>query len=351
MRLLLILVSFALTASSAELNLLIGTHAEGGSEGAYSVTFDDEKGSFTSLKLISNYPGTGIVHSGEAGVYYSSGGSDEGGVLKSFLNGKETGIVKGFPNQPCYISTDKTANFAFTANIKGNSISSFSLNKDGSLNKLVQTLEIKPLGKKFAAHCVIPSPDNKFLFVADIAGRRMCRVLFNVEDGSLKYDGDVRSKNFIGPRHLIFGPEGKFAYLMNQMGGAVSVFKYKNGDMSEIQHISSLPKYFKGKNHSAEILIHPNGKFLYCSNRGPNSLSLFKRNLANGKLELVEVVASGGESPWSFSLTPNGKYLLCSNKNSANIAVFTINQEDGSLSASGIELKVPAPVSVEFVNK
>ena len=353
MKLFFILTFLTFGAYSADLKLLIGTHEVEGAEGAYSANFNPETGQLSSVELFTPRPGVVIVRAGEKGNYYTAGGKTELGTIKSFKNGKLTGEIKGFPKGPCYISLDKTTRFVFTANIGGDSVSSFALKEDGSLDKLVQSLEVKPIGKAFRAHSVIISPDNKYLFVADIAGKRIVRIKFNQENGRMKYDGDVTSKNFIGPRHFIFGPLGKYGYLMNQMGGAVTVFEYhtENGALKEIQHISALAKDFKGKNHSAEILIHPSGKFLYCSNRGPNTLTLFKRDMNKGTLEFVETVASGGESPWSFAVSPNGKHLACSNRNSNNVVVFDVNLETGKLKQTDVKIEVTAPSSVNFLEK
>ena len=349
---LFLLITFAVLSTFAvEPKLLIGTHDDSGSEGAYISTFDVKSGKLGKAKLFTPRPGVVIVKAGEKGAYYSAGGKKDIGYIKSFKNGKLTGEVKGFPKGPCYVSLDKTARYVFTSNIGGNSVSSFALNEDGSLKKLVQSLEVPASAKAFKAHSVNISPDNKYLFIADIAGRRICRVKFNESDGTMKYDGDVTSKNFVGPRHFIFGPLGKFGYLMNQMGGAVTVFEYQgeNGALKEIQHISALPKDFTGKNHSAEILIHPNGKFLYCSNRGPNTVTLFKRDMEKGTLEFVEVVASGGDSPWSFAVSPDGNFLACSNRKSNNVVVFKLDQENGRLKKTDIKISVPAPSSLNFL--
>lgn len=349
---LFLLMTFALFSTSAEeLKLLIGTHDDSGSRGAYAAAFDSKTGILGEAELFTPRPGVVIVRAGEKGVYYSAGAKKDESYIKSFKKDRLTGEVKGFPMGPCYISLDKSGRFVFTANISGGSVSSFSLNEDGSLNKLVQSLEIAASGKAFKAHSVNISPDNKYLFVADIAGRRICRVKFNAADGTMIHDGDVTSKNFAGPRHFIFGPQGKFAYLMNQMGGAVTVFEYSSekGDLKEIQHISALPAGFKGNNHSAEILIHPDGRFLYCSNRGPNTVTLFKRDPEKGTLEFVEAVSSAGDSPWSFAVSPDGNFLACSNRKSNNVVVFSVNPKDGRLQKTDISISVPAPSSLNFL--
>lgn len=334
---------------STGLQLVIGT----GSDGVYAARFNSENGSLSKASPLFPKPGTVIVKSADKGLLYTAGNNEGHGVLKSFLENKKTGEIRNLPKEPCYISLDKTLRFVLTANIRGNSISSFSLKKDGTLDKLIQSLEIKTPNKGFAPHCVIPSPDNKYLFVADIGGRRICRVKFNENDGSMIHEGDTTSKNFNGPRHMVFGLEGKFLYLINQMGGAVTVFKYvsKNGSLQEIQHISSLPKKFSGNNHSAELRMHPSGDFLYCTNRGPDSICLFKRDKKDGTLKFIETVSSGGKTPVSFIISPDGKHLLCANLRSSNIALFNINLNSGSLTASNIKIPIPTPISLTFISK
>ena len=337
------------SVNPAEIQLVIGT----GSEGVYSARFNSENGSLNKASPLLSKPGTVLVTPSDRGLLYTAGGTKDGGVLKSFLGNKKTGEIRNFPKDPCYITLDKTLRFAFTANIRGKSISSFSLSKDGSLDKLIQNLEIKTPPKGFAPHCVIPSPDNKYLFVADIGGSRICRVKFNKKDGSMIYDGDTVSKNFNGPRHMVFGIEGKFLYLLNQMGGAVTVFKYvsKDGSLHEVQHISSLPEKFSGNNHSADIRMHPSGDFLYCTNRGPDNICLFKRDRNDGTLKFIETVSSGGKTPVSLIISPDGKHLLCSNIQSNNISLFKLNLKSGVLTPSGVEIPVPSPVSLSFIIK
>ena len=332
---------------STDIQLLVGT----GSEGVYSARFDIESGSLSEATPLLAKPGTVLVKSAEGSLLYTAGNTEGRGVIKSFLKNKMTGEIRGFPKDPCYISLDKNSKFAFTANIRGKSISSFSLNHDGSLNKLVQNLEVKTPNKGFAPHSVIPSPDNKYLFIADIGGKRICRIKFNKKNGSLIYEGDVTSKNFNGPRHMTFGPRGEFLYLLNQMGGAVTVFKYVsgNGSLEEVQHISSLPKSFSGNNHSADLQIHPSGNFLYCTNRGPDNICLFKRDKKDGTLKFIETVSSGGINPVSLIISNDGKFLLCSNHKSNNIALFDIDLKSGSLTFNK-ETSVPGPVSLSFRN-
>lgn len=328
------------------IQVVIGT----GSEGVYSARFNTENGSLSKATLLFQKPGTVLVKASRRGLLYSAGNTKEGGILKSFLENKKTGEIRDLPKDPCYIALDKSLKFAITANIHGNSISSFLLKEDGSLDKLVQNLEIKTPQKGFAPHCVIPSPDNKYLFVADIGGGRICRVNFNEDDGTMIYDGDISSNNFNGPRHMIFGPEGKFLYLLNQMGGAVTVFKYESqdGHLQEIQHISCLAKNFQGNNHSAEIAIHPSGDFLYCTNRGPDNICLFKRDKGNGTLKFIETVSSGGKTPVSFIISPDGKYLLSCNIQSNNLSRFSIDLKNGIITEFGEKVSVPSPVSLSF---
>lgn len=350
MRIFLITFLLIFCGYAEEITLLIGTHDEAKSEGLYKIKFDVKSLKLSKPELVEKTPGTTVVRTFGNGWFYSAGGSEKGGVLKSYDQFEKNSEIDSFPKQPCYISLDKSGRFLFTANIRGDSISSFKLNNNGVVKTKVQDLVIKPLGKAFRPHSVIPSPDNKFLFVADIAGRRICRVAFDSISGQMKYDGDIASKNFIGPRHITFDQEGKHFYVMNQMGGAVTCFEYSpNGELKETQHISSLPEDFSGKNHSADIRIHPTGKFLYCSNRGPDSLTLFNRNLLSGKLEFVEIVSSAGKAPWSFVICSRGKFLFCTNKMSNNVVVFEIDQVSGRLSKTAVEMKVPAPVSIEIV--
>ncbi|HKL31970.1 MAG TPA: beta-propeller fold lactonase family protein, partial [Tangfeifania sp.] len=152
------------------------------------------------------------------------------------------------------------------------------------------------------------------------------------------------------PRHFDFHPNGNIIYVINELNSTITVFQNENDAWKKVQSVSTIPPGFSEDNYCADIHVSSNGKFLYGSNRGHNSISVFKIDAESKKLELITIVPSEGKWPRNFTLTKNGKYMLVANQNSNNIAVFRINHETGIPVFTGNELKIPAPVCLEFLN-
>ena len=332
-----------------DLKMVVGTHVKDGTKGVYFYNFNEKSGDFSKrLKVLDIY-GSSVVSSKAVNKYiFTCGAGTERNQLTSVNLQNYT--IKQFSSEgdkPCYVSVSPNNKFVFTANIVGSSVTSFGLNKSTGELQFISKVVIPPKGKAFKPHAAVPSPDGRFLFVPDIAGTRINKISIS-SDGKLRHSKDINSKNFKGPRHFRFDLEGKTAYLVNQTGEAVTIFRYhaENGELEEIGHEQSLPDdQLNINNHISEIKIHPSGKFVYVANRGHDSLTLYHRNKENGLLKFVECTASEGNAPWSFDITPNGKFILCSNNKTGNIAVFTVDQQTGKLKFTGEELKINRPIS------
>jgi 6-phosphogluconolactonase len=155
----------------------------------------------------------------------------------------------------------------------------------------------------------------------------------------------------LGPRHFAFGHGAKFAYAVCEMGSSVAVFSYDaaKGSLTPIQTISNLPDDFKGEDNSAEIEVDRSGRFLYASNRGNDSITVFAIDPAKGTLTKVEVVPTQGKTPRNFALDPTGKYLIAANQDSNTMVVFSVDQKDGRLKPAGQTIDTPTPVAILFV--
>jgi 6-phosphogluconolactonase len=154
-----------------------------------------------------------------------------------------------------------------------------------------------------------------------------------------------------GPRHFVLRPDGKFAYVVAEMGHTVTVFSNdaSTGKLQPIQTVTTLPKDFTGRNDDAEIRIHPTGKFLYASNRGDDSIAIYAIDQAKGTLTQIAITHTGGKEPRNFEIDPTGKLLFAANQKSDNIVVFRIDQKTGLLTPTGKVLEVGSPVSVKFL--
>jgi len=161
----------------------------------------------------------------------------------------------------------------------------------------------------------------------------------------------VKIKPGSGPRHLVFSPDRKFVYVVNELGSTVTALSYRaeRGAFREIGTVSTLPRDFSGENDTAEIAVDPTGKFLYASNRGHDSIAMFAMDPAKGTLTPAGQVSTKGKTPRNFAIDPTGEYLLAANQYSDSIVVFRMDRKTGGLTATGQEVKVPAPVCIVFV--
>ena len=203
------------------------------------------------------------------------------------------------------------------------------------------------------AHSIDLSPDNRFALVADLGLDEVRVYRFDARKGSLvaNQPAFARLHPGTGPRHLAFHPSGKFVYVINELASTVSTLSYnaRAGSLYELQTISTLPKDFTGENDTAEIRVHPSGRFLYGSNRGHDSIALFAVDPGKGTLTFVEAVSTQGKTPRHFEIDPSGRYLFAANQNSGTVVIFRIHTSTGRLASIGQTLQVASPVCVKFV--
>jgi 6-phosphogluconolactonase len=203
------------------------------------------------------------------------------------------------------------------------------------------------------AHSINLSPDNRFAIAADLGLDELLVYRFDPKTASLAPSDPpfVKLAPGSGPRHFAFHTGGKFAYAISEMKNTVTVFSWdaSRAAFSEVQMISTLPSDFKGQSYTAEVQVHPSGRFLYGSNRGHDSIAVFAVDGATGRLALQELVPTQGKFPRNFGIDPTGSWLFAANQRTNNIVVFRINTKNGSLSPAGKTFEVGAPVCVKFV--
>jgi 6-phosphogluconolactonase len=267
----------------------------------------------------------------------------------------------------CYLSIDKTGRYLMFANFGSSSVTVFRIKEDGSVGE--QTAFMKHVGSgkdpafqsKAHPHSIDVSPDNKFAIVSDLGVDKLFIYKFNDATGALSPDQApvVPAESGGGPRHFTFDSAGKFGYSLHEMSGFVTVLAWDsaNGSFTKVQEAKSLQPDFVGANDSAEIAIHPNGKFLYESNRrfrgpdmwGPDSIGVFAIDQEKGTLTEIEQVPPGGTMPRVFAIDPTGSYLFAANELTGNVAIFKIDSGTGRLSPTRTDLKIDVPVSIVFL--
>ena len=358
-------------SDSGDYLVYVGTYTRNLSKGIYAYRFHASTGKVDEIGLAAEMvnPSFLTVHPNHRYLYaVSEFGGNKGqrtGSVSAFSIDAKTAkltllnTVSSKGGGPCYVTVDDTGKYVLIANYNTGSVAAFAIQPNGGLGEATAFIQHTGSGTNPKrqrgphAHCIVMSPDNRFAVAADLGLDKLLIYRFDPSDGSLKPNDPAFGKVHAGagPRHFTFHPNGKFAYVINEMGSSVTAFTWdKNGGvLHEIQDISTLPKDFHGQNDDAEIQVHPSGKFLYGSNRGNDSIAVFDVNTKTGKLTPVEYPSTKGKTPRNFRVDPSGRYLLAANQDSDNIVVFRIDQKTGKLTPTGQELQVGAPVCIEFM--
>jgi len=350
---------------SHTLYMLVGTYTSGTSTGIYVYSFDEETGNAEYLTETQAANPSYIAISTDERYVYAVSESGRDATVYAFLFDKKAGKLNLLNVQPtngsgpCYISTDHTGNFVVTANYSGGSVSVLPLTVDGLLQPVAKVFQFGGTGPDASRqdrphlHCAVFSPDRQYLFAADLGTDRLYK--FTTDDTApFLSAGNPEAYQLepgSGPRHLTFHPNGRFAYLINELSGKVTVFNYANGHPEPVQYIAADTSPGAGNKGSADIHVSPDGRFLYASNRAnTNNIAIFGVNAADGKLTLAGHQPTG-RHPRNFIITPNGKYLLVANMNSSLIQVFEIDRETGLLSevSSKQITAIDRPVCIKWI--
>ncbi len=352
--------------------MLVGTYTSAGSHGIYVYDFNSSTGEarLTDSAKLAN-PSFLAVSPNRKFVYAvseSAGAGKNGGQVASFSFDRNSGSLS-FINQqssegnnPCYISADKTGKWVFVGNYSSGTLAVLPVSKTGMLDSAVTAIEHSGNSVNSArqnephVHATVLSPDNKYLFVPDLGMDKLMHYRFDRKKGSLQPASPAFTvtKAGAGPRHFDFHPNKKYAYLVEELTGTISAYKYfsKTGQLELLQNISTLPPEYMGYAGSADIHVSRDGKFLYASNRGEtNTIAVFSINESTGQLTTITHQSTLGKTPRNFSFDPAGNFLLVANQNSDEIVVFKIDKATGLFSDTGKRLSVSRPVCIKWIKK
>ena len=342
------------------------------SEGIYAFRFDASTGKLTPLGLAAEAtsPSFLAVHPNHKFLYsvieVNAFGGQKAGAISAFSIDLKTSKLKflntvsALGTSPCHVSVDKTGKDVLVANYDG-SVAVLPVNDDGSLRDASAFIQHtgssvnKERQEAPHAHCIFTSPDNHFALAADLGLDEVLVYRFDPARGSLTPNNPPFGKTppGSGPRHFAFHPSGRFVYVINEIKCTLSTFSYDaaHGAMKELQTVSTLPDGYKVTNHdnTAEVRVHPSGKFVYGSNRGHDSIAVFAVDSAKGTVTPVERVSTQGKTPCGFGIDPTGGYLIAANQGSDSLVVFRIDPKTGRLTPTGQTLEAFAPADVEFV--
>ena len=371
----LLLASFAASGLYGASGVLVyvGTYTGPNSKGIYAYRFDESTGKLTPVGLAAETQSPSFLAlNPKRPVVYAVNELDEfqgqkGGAVSAFAIDKRTGKLRLLNQQPsrgsgpCHVSVDHTGRMVAVANYSSGSMAAYPVRRDGGLGASSAFFQDSGSGTNPKrqegphAHSANFSPDNRFLFLADLGLDKVFSYHVDPAKAALTPNDPafVEIKGGSGPRHMAFRPDGHFAYLASEMASTVTAFSYdaQRGELKTIQTISMLPADFHGESTAAEIEVDKSGRFIYASNRGDDSIAVFSSDPSSGRLTLVEVTPTGGKEPRNFTLDPTGRWLLAANQNSNTITVFSVDQATGRLKATGESVDVASPVCVLFVSK
>lgn len=350
--------------------LYVGTYTTGKSKGIYLYEWrSDGKLKGHGLAAESTNPSFLAVHPTNKYLYAV------GEV--SILQGKRTGGVRAFAldaktgrltflneqasagSGPCHLIVDDAGRHVLVANYSGGTVAVLPIDANGQLREASCVIQhqgksVNPKRQEAPhPHSVNLDPTGRFAFVADLGLDRVMIYRYDAQSGQLRANEPAYASVApgAGPRHFAFHPSGRFAYVINELANTVTAFAWDpdKGSLSEIQTIKTLPGDFQGTSYTAEILVHPSGEWLFGSNRGHDSISVFRVESKSGKLELVSHAKEGIRWPRNFNIDPSGRFVLVASERGDNIVVFELNTKKGELVCSHIEEGVPTPVCLKFV--
>ncbi len=365
-----VLTTSAIAADSYHVYFGCYTNAKSGSKGIHISKFNTTTGDLSEPDLAAETgsPSFLAIHPSKKYLYsvgeMGTPGQKGGGVSAFSISqpdGKLTLInqVSSVGAGPCHISVDKTGRMAMVANYGGGSVASYSIQANGGLSEAQTFVQHEGSSvnlKRQAgphAHSLNTSPDNRFGFACDLGLDKVLIYKLDPITGKMTSHGHATVAPGSGPRHFAFHPSGKYAFVNNEILMTVTSFAYdaEKGALTEIATVSTLPEADRSKTglSTAETVAHPNGKFVYVSNRTHDTIAVFSCDPATGRLTLIQNAPAEGEIPRNFNLDPTGKWMIVAHQNSNTAALFKVDQDSGKLTFTGKKISVGGAVCVRFL--
>jgi 6-phosphogluconolactonase len=350
--------------------VFVGTYTESPEQGILRYQFDPSNGKLVSCGppipsanpsfLARSHDGNFLFAVNETSDYEGIPGGYVSGyrILNTSGDLEFLGSQATLGAHPCHVSVSADNRFIVISNYTGGNVTVIPVGKNGSLGKAVSAIAHHGSGpnterqEKAHVHSATFSPDNRFVYVCDLGLDQVVVYPFDRVTGVLNDSGKFiyHTAPGAGPRHFCISREGNLAFLINELNSTLSLLSVEkeSGILREISTQSTLPNDFTGQNTCADIHIHPSGKFIYGSNRGHDTIALFKLNQANRTLKPEGHFSTGGKTPRNFCLDPSGQFLLAANQNTGNITVFRIDLTSGHLDRIQSIEGVHKPVCINF---
>jgi 6-phosphogluconolactonase len=353
-------------AASKRYWVYIGTYTGPQSKGIYAFQFDADAGKLEPVALVGELPRPSFlaIHPNRKYLYAVSELGTS--TVSAFEINPKTGMLTLLNTVPakgssaCHLVVDRTGKSLVVANYGNGSVAVFPVGADGRLGE--STAQDQHSGQPGPnagrqrgphAHAVVLSQDNRFVFVPDLGLDKVFSYRLDPAKATLTANDPPFAEvpPGSGPRHFAFHPSGKFAYTVNEMKSSVTAFSYdrSKGALTALQTIANLPEDYTGVDNSAEIDVDSAGKFLYASNRGHDSITIYKIDSGKGTLTTVDRVPTQGKTPRGFKIDPTGRYLIAGNQDSNSVVIFKRDAATGRLTPTGQTVSVGSPVCIEYL--
>jgi 6-phosphogluconolactonase len=360
-----------LRESATKMRVYIGTYTERGRDGIYLAELDSSTGDLRLIRTVAAVKKASFlaIHPNHRYLYSTCEVDDysnaKGGAVSAFKIDLATGNLALLNHQssggegPHYLSLDGEGKNALVANYHGGSVAVLPIRSDGTLGAATSIVlhqgssvnKIRQTGPH--PHAIDVDPSNRFVFVPDLGLDKVLSYYFDPAAGSLAPNNPsaLATSPGAGPRHIRFHPNAKWAYVINELDSTVNALRYNSevGVLTHMETVSTLPDGAKEENITGELVIHPNGRFLYGSNRGHDSIALFAIDQTTGRLNPLGHYPAGGRTPRNFNIDPTGKFLVSANLDSDSVTVLPIDPVTGKLSPPAHAIKVLQPYCIEFL--
>jgi 6-phosphogluconolactonase len=350
----------------------VGTYTDKTSKGVYRFELDLETGETTAPVVVAEMRNPtflaldpSMTHLYAVGEVESVKGK-RGGFVSAFAVDPKNGDLTLLNTEstvgpgPCHVTVDKAAKNVLVANYGGGSVAVLPIGAGGTLAPASCFIQHKGKGANPArqegphAHSINLDPANRFAFVCDLGLDKVFIYRFDAEKGTLTPNDPPAAKLApgSGPRHFTFHPDGKHAYAINELNSTLTTFAYDSatGALTETHSVSTLPAGSHATNYPADVHVHPNGRFVYGSNRGHDSIAAFTSGQdAPDRLALASHQGDGIKNPRNFGIAPGSRFVLVANQDNDSVVVFRLDAGNGSLTPTGHVVRVSKPVCVQFV--
>ncbi len=348
----------------------VGTYTQppmGNAEGILVASFDDASGTLTPVQTVREVENASFLAVGPGGRFVCAVREADEGEVGAFARDEGSGELSALNRQasrgsgPCYVSFDPSGRFVLVANYGSGTLAVLPIAADGHLEPATSVVQqdgaTGPNSERQDgphAHMIAPSPDGRYVLATDLGLDQVIVYRLDAATGQLApndVDGAVaHAKPGAGPRHFAFAPDGRTVYVINELDSTLTTYAWdaQRGTLTERQTVPSLPADFRSENTCAQVVVAPDGRFVYGSNRGHDSIAIWAVDEQSGALTPAGHVSTGGQTPRNFALDPTGTWLLAANQESGTVVTFRRDAASGTLSPTGAVVDIPSPVCIVF---